>query len=278
MTANAASESQSNESTSDSDGNQQQMIKRVIGQREAAREDLSTETDINQELLTRNANLQRQIDVFKKAGGGAADQELGEKPTLESCGGDSAKYETEVTRYLSNANAANVQNEVKKQIQATTDQSNAANNDQDFQEKVGAHYDRAQKMEVTDYEQAETEALNIMGSEIVEGITKKIPNSEELIYMLGKQPKEALRIKNLFLKDPSGATIEIGRLSATAVGFKSEQAADPESDIAKGGQSDGQLGVLERKLDKAFDKASENGDLTEVRAIKKDMKALLAKN
>lgn len=253
---------QKQEPSSSSDKNVQQTLKRVIGQRDKARQDIEINSEVNQDLLQKNAALQREIEIYKKSGGAAAPTEVGQKPTLESCGGDTKKLETELDRFYQ----AKVQAE--RQEQAKAEQQ-----DQEFNASVDSHYERAEKLGLPDYEQAEVNALASLGSQIIEGITAKISNSEQLIYMLGTDTKEALRLKALFAKDPAAATIEIGRLSALAVSYKNNNVADPEAHLNSGGSSVGELSRLERELDAAYEEAAKTGDLSGVKEVKKRIKA-----
>ncbi len=245
------------EPSSGSEKNMQQALKRVIGQRDKTREKLELESDVNQDLLTKNQALAREIEILRKSTGVNEDQPIGEKPTLEGCENDPVKLEAQLDRYYS-----------AKALKDQADRQKAEQSNQEFDSSVNNHYERAEKLEVPDYEQAEVSALSILGSQIVEGITLKINNSEQLLYMLGNDTKEALRLKTLFERDPAAATIELGRLSAVAVSYKNESVASPEAGLNSGGKPNGEVERLERELDVAYDDASKTGKLTEVKRIK----------
>lgn len=256
---------------SSSSDNTKQMIKRVIGQRDEAREKAKTEAEINQDLLARNALLEQQLKLLSAG----AREKAGEpdKPTLAKCGGDAARYEAELARYYEATEEARIEKTVKKQLQSHSSSNAEKESQEQFSRAVDSHYERAQKLGVADYEQAETQAIQVLGTKLVEAITMKVPNSEQLIYMLGSDVKEAQRLKALFAKDPDAATIETGRLSAKAQSYKKDNGAEPESGVNYGGAPAGTLlARLEKELDNAYTKAAETGDLSEVRKIKAKIK------
>ena len=245
--------------------NQQQMIKRVIGQRDTARENANVQEDINRDLLERNKKLEREMEILRKA--------TGQKP--DDKGGDGGGSGSEASQ--KGGDAPDVKQIVREALQEQAEAQDSEQKQEKFKKNIDAHYDRASKLGHSDYEQAEANALRLLGTELVEGITNMLPNSEKVLYMLGSDESEAKRLAQLFAKDPTAATIETGRISAKAETYVKNNAADPEDELEAGGATTNQLAVLEKQLDKAYDKAAENGDLTEVTKIKKKIKALKAK-
>lgn len=84
----------------------------------------------------------------------------------------------------------------------------------ELQEKQSAHYERAEKLPVKDYEAVEDVAIDILGKENVNHIINNIPNSELLMFHLGKNPDKAREIVDTIKTNPIAGVLELGNLSA----------------------------------------------------------------
>jgi len=253
--------------------NNPQVVKRLIGQREKLRNqnsnlngqvsDLNVEnSDLASELVRlaqENKLLKTQVNPTPQSG---------TPPTLEQCEGDIERFQAETARFY----ASQVGQVVDQKINHLQTTQAAQANDAEFNQAVNGHYDRAAKMGVQDYEQAESNALNILGNDLVNEIVKTVPNSNELLYMLGSDSNEAYRVKNLLDQNPVRATVELGILAGKAGGFKKEQRPDPETDISGGQQPNVAHANLKKQYDAAIEKAAQTGDNSEVRALRKQMR------
>ena len=140
----------------------------------------------------------------------------------------------------------------------------------EFDGKVENHYQRAEKLGKPDYEQAEIEAVNVLGASYVDQIVNNLDNSEEVLYMLGNSPKEMQRIKTLQKTNPAKATLELGIMSANAGSFNKQSVPAPEDGVEDGGKPPSAANAsLLKKYNAALAKAADTGDNTGFREIRK---------
>lgn len=60
-----------------------------------------------------------------------------------------------------------------------------------------SHYDRAEKLSVSDYEATEDVVIDAIGDGVLKEITEIYPKSEQLVYFLGKNPRELGEVQTL---------------------------------------------------------------------------------
>ena len=157
------------------------------------------------------------------------------KPKLEDFDSD-AEYETAQTKY----DDARIDEAVKKQtanlIQQNNTQNNQAQHSQVIESSLKAHYERAGKLNVSDFEATEDIAIEIFGNDVSKNIMANTENSEVLLYYLGKNPAKAQQYAQDIQQNPVKAMMAMGGLAAgLKVKPKSSQVADPEETIAPGG-------------------------------------------
>jgi len=133
-----------------------------------------------------------------------------------------------------------------------------------LEQSKSKHYERASELKVSDFEEMEDNAIKILGDDVFNELVSNCDNSPEVAYLLGKNPNEALRIRNL--ADSGQAfkcVMELGKLSAKVkVKTKSAIPADPERKIANGNPP-----VSTNNLQKEWDKAAESGEFKRMREI-----------
>ena len=103
--------------------------------------------------------------------------------------------------------------ETTKQTQSTTQQEaeTAA-----LIRKQTSHYEKVKDLKVKDYLNREDQALEILGTDAVNYIIKKVPDAHNMLYYLGTEQNraDAERLASLTKTDVEDALLEIGRLSA----------------------------------------------------------------
>lgn len=192
-----------------------------------------------------------------------------EPPTLESCGYDEQKYQQAVADYYAGTSRSLIGEELKKL--ATSQQQEQYQRER--KSAIEAHYERADKLKVPDYDDAEAKAVEVLGRETVEDIAAQADDSELLVYYLGKNPAKAEEIANLVRINPVKATFALGKLaSGLSVRGKTTktQTPDPDSPESAGG---GSGGSWEKRLEKAREKAAQTGDMSHVQRLKKEARA-----
>lgn len=191
------------------------------------------------------------------------------QPTLEQCEFSNEKYaaalvswaQGQQTEPISTDSAAQVvRDEFAKINQQKTSHQLKIDEDAVFAE----HYERASKLKVRDYTATEEKALQNLGDDLMDAIQKLVPNSERVLYHLGKNPVKAQEMRNAFDTNPTLATLKIGGLSSELSGNpKTNKAPEPENKVEGGsGGATGAIyedtpqGRLNKKMDTKFEGAT----------------------
>ena len=240
--------------------NRQFAEDRIGKQRDKFKNEADTLGSENAAMTVQVAKLQAENEQLQNR----ANQSQG-LPTMAQFGDDAEQYQVAVNAYYQNQNAAMVQTQLNQFQANQTESSQNAQTDSSINE----HYDRAQKSGRNDYNQAETNALNIIGNDLAQGIMQNTSNSDDILYMLGNDAEKARALSNM---SPVQATVEIGRLSAQAGSFKKEQRPDPEDGVEGGKAPSVSNANLQKRYDAILDKACQGGNLEELKVIKKEMR------
>jgi hypothetical protein len=156
-----------------------------------------------------------------------------------------------------------IQREVNKQVQASSktvsDNDNLGLKAHELEKKQLKHYERAVEIGAKDYSETEDKAIEILGNENVNHIIDNFPDSQFLLYYLGKNPQEAERISLLIRDRPIQGVAEIGRLSSE-LKVKTKTVTTPNPDVEiEGGEPGGNANsTLLKQLDKLRDNAGKN--------------------
>lgn len=249
------------ESPSSDEGKKRSAPPRRVRKLLEQKAQLSTEKE---QLEYQNRLLRMQLD--KSKGG---DDSPKSPPTLESVGYDEAKYQQAMTEYLQTAGQSVVTQELTK-LQKQQQQEGQK---QQRRASLETHYQRADKLKVPDYDDAENAAMEVLGREAVEDIAAHTDDSELVLYYLGKNPGKAAEIKELLDTSPVRATYALGKLSASLSARPKTKSAPkaPDKPVDAGGPSSGNS--WEKRLESARDKAAKTGDFSHVQAVKRDARA-----
>lgn len=243
------------------------MVKRLVGQRDNERQKNGELNLENNDLATEIVRLSQENRLLKEQRTPAPAAPVTE-PDPEDFDTDT-EYKAAARKFYQ-SEAGSVVDEKLREFQ--NNQSEVAQR-QSADDATNSHYQRADKIGSEDYEKAESAALNILGEPIFNGIIQNTSNSEQIFLMLGNDPEEAARLRNLAKSNPTAATVEIGRLSAKAVNFKIESRPDPEDELEGGSQlPDIEKGNLRKEYEKILKRASETGDNKGLREIRKRMR------
>lgn len=203
------------------------------------------------ELLRRNASGQ----------GNAEDRPL-KRPTMESCGHDEDEFNRQLDAYEEQRDKrflSQVQSSVTQHVQP-------ANNGPS---PIDKHYERAEKLNVSDFNEAQDAAIEVMGQAVVSQIAENFSKSEYLIYYLGKNPVKAQEIQRLAASNPIAAAAELGVLqNKLSLKPKTRQSIDPEAKLEPGGSAPTTADAWGKKIDAMRDKVSQG------KASMKDLLAL----
>lgn len=234
--------------------------RRIGEQRDKAKAEADNLGNENAGLAVEMARLKAENEQLQSK----ASQNQG-MPTMAQFDNDPEQYQVAVIQYYQAQNNAAIDqrfnefnaNQVASSQNAQTDSS------------INAHYDRAQKSGRNDYNEAETNALNVIGDDLAKGIMQNTPNSDEILYMLGNDVERATALAGM---DPIKATMEIGRLSVQAGSFNKEARPQPEDGVEGGKPPNTTHANLQKKHDAIIAKAQNGGSLEELKAVRKQMR------
>lgn len=105
--------------------------------------------------------------------------------------------------------------------------------DRDLVAKQTQHYEAADKLNISDYEDVEDVAVGILGKETVNHLIKQTSNSPVILYYLGKNPEKAEQIADLVKRNPIKGVMELGALEARLKvnKVKRNQAPNPDEEL-----------------------------------------------
>lgn len=226
-----------------------------------------------------NAVLKEQLKIQAIALQQARDSQSALKqpdPAQFEEGANDPKYQEQ----LSSFNQEVMQREVKKQVSASTktveDSSSVNYQSQELEKQQVKHYERAAEIGAKDYSDTEDKAIEILGTENVNHIINNFPDSQFLLYYLGKNPHEAERIMGLIDTAPILGAAELGRLSSELkVKTKSTTTPNPDEEI-QGGEPAANVS-LQRQLDKLRTNQGNNPSQDNMRRILDFKKKIRAK-
>lgn len=100
------------------------------------------------------------------------------------------------------------------------------------------HYKRAYSLKISDYDETEDKAIEILGQEAVNQLISNSGKSEVILYWLGKNPGKAEYFKDLIESNPVKGVLELGELGrdlSARPKSKSKPAPDPDREQRGGG-------------------------------------------
>jgi len=231
---------------------------RIGEQRDKFKAESNVLGDENAQMTVQLANLQAENEKLKQA----QNQTM---PTMAQFDNDAEQFQVALNQYYQGQNTALV----NKQLNEFVSNQAASNQNNQSDAAINNHYDRAQKAGRADYNEAEKKAVDIIGSELAQGIIENTANSDEILYMLGD---DSARARALASMTPMQATVEIGRLSAQAGSFKKETRPDPEEGVQGGKPPSATTAALQKRYDAALEKAQNGGSLEELKEAKKALR------
>jgi hypothetical protein len=201
-----------------------------------------------------------------------------EQPTMESCGYDASKFQTEYSIW----NDAQLDIKLDERLGGRERREQESTATQANENLISKHYERATDFKVGDYEQMEDIAVDILGVDVVQAIQTTVDNSEVLLYHLGSNKDKAAALAALFKSSPGKATLELGKLSGnlTLRPKNGKGAPDPDMPVRGGGGAINAtlLAKYQKQLDKAYDGPDPIAAARAVRAAAEEAGVPLAYN
>lgn len=193
-------------------------------------------------------------------------------PVVDDFDTDQAFQEANDT-YQAGVRKAEVRAEVNELLQQGAKQNDQAAKVTLSDQRINAHYDRADELNVTNYDELESSAISVLGQNFVTGIMQNTDNSELIIASLGANPVKAKQIAEILKHN---AVEAFGKAAAfqinphlLAASLKSTP--DPETTVAPGGAP--KENIWTKRLDEAIEKAQAGAPMSVVADVKKAAKA-----
>ncbi len=202
--------------------------------------------------------LQARLDQLESQGGTA---EPTGPPTLEAFDYDEAKYQAAQAEYIRDSTARTVQQEFERVMGAARSRTEEQQKNERRQTELEAHYERANKLPIKDYEAAEERAIDIIGQQEAENIMRIAPKSEFVLAHFGNNPAAARKYVAMSDENPARAVMWLGELQASFKLKGSEPTPDPDETLEGAGVAS--PGASDDQLKKLLDKANRTGDASE---------------
>lgn len=150
-----------------------------------------------------------------------------------------------------------------------------AEQQQRVKQAIESHYERAEKLKVSDYDEAESKLIDVLDQNAVAEIVQAVPNSEAVIYYLGKNDAAAQKLRETWVRNPSMVLFELGGLSKDLKirpKTKKDQPA-PESKVT--GAAPASKSSLEKEIEKEREllASGKKRDFTQLNKLKRDLRA-----
>lgn len=187
--------------------------------------------------------------------------EVGEKPTLESCDYDEAKFEQDLDAWKARkAEAEQADAQAQEQTQAQKAR---------FAEKLSTFAQQRTALGAKDFEAAEVAVVTGLSQVQQAIVIKAAENSAAVIYALGRHPQKLATLAAI--DDPIEFTAALVKLEGTLKVTKRTR-TPPEPDRPERGS--GQLSAsTDKELERLEKEAERTGDRTKVVAHKRKLKA-----
>lgn len=191
--------------------------------------------------------------------GKKTEEQLGPKPTLESCDYDEAAFETALATWQEQKRAADEAEAAAKDEQAKADER--------WQAKLERLNEQKRQLNVPDYDDAE-EFVKETFSTVQQGIViQGAKNPALLAYALAKNPTKAKELAAI--TDPIEFAFAVANMEATLKVTK-KTPPPPEGQL-RGDRGTG--GAVDGTLERLRKEAEKTGDYTKVTAYKRSKKA-----
>lgn len=243
-------------------------INKLNGKVETAKQETAGEREKRLFLEDENRVLKIALEQSK----GGKPEELALPNPDDFDGGPSDPGYTQAFKaYQEKAIQAGVDAGVQKATQQTTVTRATEAQAQALEIKQTAHYERAAKLKVKDYEETEDKAIEIFGMDHTNHLIGNLDNSEVALYYFGKNPEVAQEFADMLKTQPIRALVKIGGLlSEIKIKPKSEPNPDPDIEIEGGTPSN--LEAMQTKLNKLRDAARSGQGMRKVLDFKKQCK------
>lgn len=219
-------------------------------------------------------NLQNQINQMQGVQQPPqASPQVGEKmPLLTDFYNDEAQHATAMQAWYQRQ----IDTTVNTRMTQFSQETNAQQQQVLSQQKQQDHYQAADSLQVSDYEEAEETAIKLLGNPLANEIVNRAENSATVLYHFGKNPQVAIDFANLAKHDAVGAAVKLGQLSGSLkVRPKMNGGrANPETKIEGSAATKApNAGAFQKQFDLAVNDANKTGNIAAMQKVRKEAKA-----
>ena len=156
-------------------------------------------------------------------------------------------------------------------FKAAQQQTTQVNQTQQQEASFSEHYRRADAMNIKNFDELEGNAVEILGKDFVQGLIAKTDNSHEIIASIGANPGKAAEIAEIAKTDVVKAFLKAATFKINPnLNVSLKQTPDPDTSLSPGEPTGEQS---DKKLEALRAKAAVSGDLKELIAYKRSLKA-----
>lgn len=192
-------------------------IEAVTGESDKYKEELALERE-------RNKLLQLAIEQGKSS---KAMPDTEPDPDTFDEGEYDAEYKKQLKTYQEKRTRELVAASIKEDREASARNQSEEQKAKDLESKQIAHYERALKLGIANYDTVEDSVIDVLGEDNVNHIIQNLDNSEVVMCNLWENKDATKKIAALLKTNPIQALVEIGRLSGTKLKSKANPAPNP---------------------------------------------------
>lgn len=208
--------------------------------------------EAQKELRELREKLQQQTQVEQQI-------KVGEKPTLESCGWDDTRYESELAAWFDRKRHADEKQRKAEEVQQKQQQ--------EWQSKVDSYTKAKSELKVRDFDEAEA-VIQENFSQVQQGIiVQGAKNPALIVYALGKNQAKMKELAAI--TDPVQFAVAIGEIGKEIQMRPKQKPPAPEKVPTGSGSLSGST---DRTLDMLRAEAEKSGDYTKVMQYKNQLR------
>lgn len=196
-------------------------------------------------------------------------------PTLESCGFD----ETALSQANQQYQADSAQYQRAQFSQLLDERENGTQRAREAQREadtLNSHYDRAEKLKIPDFGDAEDALIEILGADAVKQIALVVPNSEMVVNYLGKNSDKAFDLLDTWQnKGSAGALFALGELSKDVKAVRKERKPRPQPESKVIGAAPASKTSLDKEIAAERERVAsgEVRDLSHLQSLKRQARS-----
>lgn len=178
---------------------------------------------------------------------------------------DPAERAEALRKYIAEETSAQVEQRVSKLQPKDEPEPQLAD-----EKALDAHYERARKLKVDDFDAAEDEVIAALGKDAARQIIEHYDNSEAIMWALGKNPSKLREFQDKLHSNPVRMLKELTEFASTLRLKPKGKAPEPdsvESGVSGGGNMQAQLDALRKRVSEG------KAPMSDVLKFKKEAKA-----